>query len=106
MKGRKTGGRRKGTPNKATVEAKTVCNRLVDDPVYQATLQRRLRAGKLAPAVECMLWHYAKGKPKEQIEVDGSVEWEALAQRLASVRTESADRRPSDSGRVVLRPEA
>jgi hypothetical protein len=94
-------GRPKGTPNKATAEAKAVCSRLVDDPVYQAKLQQRLRAGKLAPAVECMLWHYAKGKPKEQIEVDGSVDWEVLAQRLASVRTEARKpiiRTPTHSG--------
>ena len=35
----------------------------MDDPNYHAQLQERLLAGKLAPAVECMLWHYAKGKP-------------------------------------------
>ena len=30
--------------------------------------KKRLIAGKLAPAVECMLWVYAKGKPKETVE--------------------------------------
>jgi hypothetical protein len=33
-------------------------------------LAQRLKAGKLAPAIECRLWHYAKGKPKEPIESD------------------------------------
>ena len=64
-KGRKTGGRRPGSLNKATVEAKAACTALVDDPVYRQRLATRLRAGKLSPAVECMLWYYAKGKPKE-----------------------------------------
>lgn len=63
-------GRPKGRLNNATVEVKEACSRLVDDPTYRKRLQARLVAGKLPPAVECMLWHYAKGKPKEQIEVN------------------------------------
>ncbi len=31
------------------------------------------RARKLAPAVETMLWYYAKGKPKEQFEHAGGI---------------------------------
>jgi hypothetical protein len=65
-------GRRKGTPNKATVEVKEACRLLVDDPMYVTGLRKRLLAGKLPPAVECMLWHYAKGKPKEQAEINGT----------------------------------
>ena len=49
MKGRKTGGRTKGTPNKATAEAKAVCAAIVDDPVYRQGLMERAQAGKLAP---------------------------------------------------------
>jgi hypothetical protein len=68
-RGLKTGERRKGTPNKATVEVKTACAQLVDDPRYRTTLATRLRAGRLAPAIECMLWHYAKGQPVERVEL-------------------------------------
>jgi len=64
-KGRKTGGRRLGSPNRATVEARAACAELVDDPDYRRSLARRLLLGKLSPALECMLWHYAKGKPKD-----------------------------------------
>lgn len=63
-RGRKTGGRRPGSLNKATIEAKTACAELVDDPEYRRRLGERLRSGKLSPAVECMLWYYAKGKRK------------------------------------------
>ena len=59
-------GRPKGAPNKATVEVKEACQDFVADPVYRARLKGRLIAGKLAPAVECMLWHYAYGKPTEE----------------------------------------
>jgi hypothetical protein len=76
MRGLKRGGspgRPKGTPNKATVEAKAACAALVDDPAYREALAKRLRAGKLSPAMECMLWHYAKGKPREHVEQTGVV---------------------------------
>ena len=34
----KTGGRKKGTPNKTTAEAKVACAAIVDDPVYRSNL--------------------------------------------------------------------
>ena len=73
MKGRKTGGRRKGTSNKVTAEAKAVCAAIVDDPAYRKKLIARAKAGELAPAIEAMLWHYAYGKPKEQVEHAGGI---------------------------------
>lgn len=84
-------GRKPGIPNKATVEAKEACAKLVDDPAYRAKLRERLLRGKLAPAVETMLWHYAHGKPKEtvslegQVSVDHTVIRESLASRIASL---------------------
>jgi hypothetical protein len=59
-------GRPTGVPNKATFEVKTACAQLVEDPAYRARLKARLFAGKLAPALESMLWHYAFGKPTEE----------------------------------------
>jgi len=55
-------------PNKVTAEAKA-CNELVDDRTYRVALRKRLIAGELAPAVECMLWWYAKGKPTERLDL-------------------------------------
>ena len=69
MRGRKTCGRRKGTPNKVTAEARAVCAAILDDPTYRTNLTARARAGTLAPAVEAMLWHYAFGKPKDSLDV-------------------------------------
>jgi hypothetical protein len=68
MKGKKTGGRQKGTANRVTLEARVFCASIVDDPVYQARLRRRALAGTLAPALEQMIWYYAKGKPSERTE--------------------------------------
>jgi hypothetical protein len=67
----KTGGRKKGTPNKATVEARAFASSIVDDPKYQANLRKRALAGKLKPQIEAMLWHYAKGKPVERYQFVG-----------------------------------
>ena len=93
--GKKTGGRRPGSLNKATVEAKAACAALVDDPVYRQRLATRLRAGKLSPAVECMLWYYAKGKPKEEVQADQhiTISWQDdVSRRLTSARNRLAGR--------------
>lgn len=68
-KGDSRAGRPKGIPNKASIEAKEACSALVDDPEYRKQLKDRLHSGSLAPALEQMLWYYAKGKPKETHEV-------------------------------------
>ena len=76
----KTGGRQKGGRNKVTLEGREFAKRLTADPKYRAKLRERLKEGKIAPAVESMLWHYAYGKPKEVIEGDLhatlSIRWE------------------------------
>ena len=41
-------------------------------PVYRDRLKARLLAGRLPPALECLLWHYAKGKPKDDLQVTGN----------------------------------
>lgn len=64
-------GRTKGVPNKATVEVRELSRSLVNDDDYLVKLRAQLRAGRCAPAVESMLWHYAYGKPKDTIEHTG-----------------------------------
>lgn len=61
-------GRPKGVPNRVTAEVRAAATELVDDPAYRAKLLTDLRHRRVAPAVETMLWYYAKGKPKERIE--------------------------------------
>lgn len=71
MKSKKTGGRKKGTPNKATREAKEFCASIIDDPRYQRALRARAIKATLSPAVEVMLWHYARGVPKQPVAFEG-----------------------------------
>jgi hypothetical protein len=74
-------GRPPGTPNKVTREVKDLCNTLVDDPEYQRLFKARMLAGTLPPQLETMVWYYAKGKPKENINLEsGSVD--ALADAI------------------------
>ena len=71
--GRKTGGRTKGTPNKATKEIREELANLFT-PEYFATLPLRLAEGKLAPQIEAKLLAYRFGEPKQQMELSGSVQ--------------------------------
>lgn len=81
-------GRPKGTPNKASIDAKEYCTELVDNPEYREALRKRLLAGT-AGAVEAMVWHYAKGKPIDRTETGGpgafnDVPNDELRKRLAA----------------------
>ena len=70
---RKAGGRQKGTPNKTTAEVKAACSLIVDDEEYRQVLLNAARSRTLAPAMECLLWYYAKGRPTERVEHAGGV---------------------------------
>jgi len=50
-------------------EITKLANYLVTDPLYLEDVQKRLRAGQLNPLLQQMLWAYAFGKPKEQLEI-------------------------------------
>ena len=63
---KKTGGRMKGTPNKATVEIKELAREILEDPAYQKHLRVRIIQGK-AERIEALLYHYAYGRPVENI---------------------------------------
>jgi hypothetical protein len=56
-----------GTRNRATVEAREIATRLVDDPAYIQRLRERLLAGTAGP-IEVVLWFYAHGKPPDRVE--------------------------------------
>lgn len=65
----KTGGRKAGTTNKATVEIKEFARSILEDPLYQKRLRGRVGQGK-APQIEVLMFHYAYGKPKEHFSVE------------------------------------
>ncbi len=71
-------GRRKGVPNKATREVREFCQRLLESEDYQAALRQRISKGRLAPALECLIWTYAYGKPKERVEMESEITYKWL----------------------------
>jgi hypothetical protein len=73
-------GRPAGVPNKVTREAKEACNAIVDDPLYRESLRIRMIAGTAGP-MELLIWYYAKGKPKERLEVSADEKLSTLIQQ-------------------------
>lgn len=84
------GGRKKGTPNKVTTEAKLFANRIVDDPVYLAKLEKDVRARRVHPSIESMLWHYAKGRPVERHEVGNPGDFSEMSNAELLAESQSA----------------
>lgn len=66
-------GRPRGAVNKVMLDARAACAAIVDDPEYRANLAKRARAGKLKPQTENLLWHYAKGVPKAEIDINQKI---------------------------------
>ena len=64
----KTGGRKKGSLNSKTIEAKEICLEMIHNKSYQKTLLKRLIDGTAGP-IESQVWHYAFGKPKEHLDI-------------------------------------
>jgi hypothetical protein len=65
-------GRPKGVPNRASTDVRVRARALVEDPVYVLGIKRRMLEGKSVP-LEIMLHHYAYGKPRESVAVEGEV---------------------------------
>ncbi len=59
----KRGGRKPGTPNRASGAGREVAALLLDDPEYQRSLRKRLIRGE-APRLELLIWELRYGKPR------------------------------------------
>jgi hypothetical protein len=84
---------RRNAPKKSkviTAETKLDCLQMIEDPIYRQKLLSDLRERKVRPAVECMLWYYAKGKPKEMVEHTGTL---SLQQELSALTNEELEQR-------------
>lgn len=51
-------------------EAQAFARRLLNSQAYRTSLEDRIKDKKLAPQIEALLWHYAYGKPIEQVQVN------------------------------------
>jgi hypothetical protein len=84
----------KGVQNKVTREVQALAQGILEDPVVQATLLNQAQRGKLAPAVMSLLFHYAYGKPKEAVALEGGLE--VLTIRIVDEYADPDDARGSD----------
>lgn len=75
---KETAPRKRPGPNLQTREVRAMAKRLVEDPAYLRGLATRLRAGRAAH-MEPLLWHYAHGKPRETVQVEGVVQMQMSA---------------------------
>lgn len=89
-KGDKRAGRPRGARNKVTTEAKAAMNEIVDNPEYRAALLQRMIAGD-AGAMEPICWYFAKGKPKERVELGADKSLAQLVLEAAGVVKPTAE---------------
>lgn len=78
-------GRKKGTPNRISVELKTLVTELVNDRDYQHKLRQDFRARRVHPTIEALIWNHTLGKPKETLELTGGL---AIDARIAEERAD------------------
>ena len=76
-------GRRRGTPNRKTVELRALMGALAGDIDYQERFSNAFRRRRLHPSTEMRVWEYAVGRPKEQIELSAKV---SMDDRIAAER--------------------
>jgi hypothetical protein len=65
-------GKPKGATNKTTREIKAFARKFLESKDYVASAMRRMTKGK-APHLEVLWHHYAFGKPRETVRIDGEV---------------------------------
>ena len=64
-------GRAAGSQGLATPDIRERARQLVEDPVYCLSVKRRILEGNVP--LEIMLHHYAYGKPRETVALEGGV---------------------------------
>lgn len=78
-------GRKPGTPNRITVEARTLVSELVSNPNYQHKLRADFERRKVHPTIESLIWTYHLGKPTQPIAMSGGLALDVTG-RLAEER--------------------
>ena len=67
-------GRKKGTPNRRSVEVKALVSQLVNDVAYQHRFRNDFRNRKLHPSLEALVWTYHLGKPTQTLDLTATVD--------------------------------
>jgi hypothetical protein len=76
-------GRRRGTPNRKTVEMRALMTGLVHDVDYQCRLRQDFRRRRIHPTIEALVWAHTVGKPTERVQLSADV---SMSQKLDQER--------------------
>lgn len=87
-KGLRTAGGQRNLTLLQRNEAKNFALKIIRDAKYRETLEKRAKAGVLAPAVEQMIWHYAYGKPADRVEISRGPDLSDLTEEELADRAE------------------
>lgn len=82
-------GRPKGATSKVTREVKQFAQSILEDPLVQQRTLEDARKGRLAPPIHSMLFHYAYGKPKDTLKVEGLERLEVIIKDAVDDEPES-----------------
>lgn len=63
------GGQNAGTTELTRREAQSFCRTILTSSSYRDKLKAKAESGDLHPSIEVMLWHYAFGKPAEEVTI-------------------------------------
>lgn len=75
MRGKKTGGRVAGTPNKATPAIREFAQKMLGQlgGKYWTRIKTQLEEGTIHPTLEAKLWAYAYGEPKQEHNINTGI---------------------------------
>ena len=66
-------GRKRGTPNRKTVELRALMGVLAGDVDYQHRLREDFRRRRVHPTVETLVWSHVIGRPTEKVQLSADV---------------------------------
>jgi len=99
-KGRKTGGRKKGTPNKLTRDVQEFVERIFEavDPVeITVELLTKCKSERVQGIVLLRLLEYRYGRPKYELAVDGRFEGKVTLAQVLESRRRAGMEKPNGS---------
>jgi hypothetical protein len=97
-KGRKTGGRKKGTPNKLTRDVQEFVERIFEavDPVeITVELLTKCKSEKVQGMVLLRLLEYRYGRPRYELAVDGRLEGRVTLAQVLEARRRAEMEKPN-----------
>ena len=92
------------------VAAVALASELMNDVGYQYRFRRDFTRRRVHPSIETLIWHYVAGKPKESIQMAGSIGFserlEAERELFGKLSVEDLEELAKDSERLLAKARA